>query len=114
VQARKKEAGYSASLEREVRVTEPAWFAVRIDAQERNELGHVLFAHSSPCYIEIQGIRPFDLDAAQALLRQLEEAKADITAKGSFSNAEARMKLLAIYDRAADDLRDRIKRRGQQ
>jgi hypothetical protein len=111
--AEKKGEGYTARLERSVRVTEPAWFAVRIDSKARNELGQMLFAHSSPCYVDYQGQRPFDLASAQALLRRIEEAKADIKARGAFSSPRARAKLLALYDRAADDLRGRINRRGK-
>jgi hypothetical protein len=111
--ATKKEGGYSARLVREMRITEPGWFAVRIDSKTRNELGHVLFAHSSPCYIEYQKQRPFDVEAARALLRRLEEARADITAKGRFSSTAARTKLLALYDQATDELRARINRRGK-
>ncbi|MBI1917730.1 MAG: CehA/McbA family metallohydrolase [Planctomycetes bacterium] len=113
VRSRKKDGGFSARLVRDVRVTEPGWFAVRIDGQVRNELGHVLFAHSSPCYVDFQGQRPFDLETGRALLRRLEEARADITAKGRFSTPPARAKLLAVYDKATDDLRARINRRGR-
>jgi hypothetical protein len=109
----KKDGGFSARLVRDVRVSEPGWFAVRIDGKGRNELGEVLFAHSSPCYVEFQGQRPFDLESARALLRRLEEAKGDITARGTFSSPAARTKLLALYEKAADDLRQRINRRGK-
>ena len=73
----------------------------------------MLFAHSSPCYVDFQGQRVFDLDTAQALLRRLEEAKEDIKARGRFSSPSARTKLLAVYDKATDDLRGRINRRGR-
>src|SRR5262249_7139320 len=112
--AGKKDGGYSARLVREVRVSEPAWLAVRIDSKARNELGLPLFAHSSPCYVDYQGQRVFDLESAQALLRRLEEAKSDITARGQFSDAKARAQLLAVYDWAADELRARINKRGQR
>jgi hypothetical protein len=110
---REKDGGWSARLERDVRLAEPAWFAVRVDAQARNELGQVLFAHSSPCYVDFQGERPFDLESARYLQRQLDEARTDIQAKGKFSSDAARAKLLAVYDRAAEDLQARIKRRGR-
>jgi hypothetical protein len=109
-----KDGGFAARLVREVRVTEPAWFAVRIDGQTRNEFNQVLFAHSSPVYVELPGERRFDLEAAQALLKQLEEGKADIQAKGRFSSPEARAKLLTVYDRATENLQSRIKQRGRE
>ncbi len=111
--AEKKGGGFSARLVRRVRITEPAWFAVRIDSKARNELGQVLFAHGSPCYVEYQGRQVFDVVSARALLKRIEEARADITARGRFTSPRARTRLLAVYDAAADDLRARINRRGK-
>lgn len=110
--AMKKGEGYTTRIERDMRLSEPGWFAVRIASKTRNELDQVLFAHSSPCYVDVEGRRRFDLEAARALQRRIEEAAADIAAKGRFSNAEARAKLLSLYDRAAADLQTRIRRRG--
>jgi hypothetical protein len=111
--AKEKAGGFSARLVREVRVTEPGWFAARIDSKARNEMGEVLFAHSAPCYVDLRGARPFDVESARALLRQMEEAQVDIKGKGRFSSPEARAKVLAIYDKADRELRARINRRGQ-
>src|SRR5262249_5565791 len=54
-QAEKADGGFAAGLAREVRVDEPAWFAVRIDAAKSNELGHRLYAHGSPVYVDLSG-----------------------------------------------------------
>jgi hypothetical protein len=51
-------------------------------------------------------------ERATTLLR-LEEARADIGVRGRFST-KAREKLLARYDRALDDLRTRINKRGKR
>jgi hypothetical protein len=105
--------GFTARLVRDVRITEPGWFAVRVAGKARNEFDQVLFAHSSPCYVDYQGRRRFDPESARALLRRLEEARADVAAKGRFSGAAARARLLALYDQATEDLRARINRRGK-
>lgn len=110
----RKDGGYSAKFGRDVKITEPGWFAVRVESKARNELEQILYAHSSPCYVEFEGRGRFDLDAAQALLKRIEEAKEAIAAKGTFSGDKAKSKLLAIYAAAADDLRDRMKKRGKQ
>jgi hypothetical protein len=110
----RKGGGYSARLTREVRVGEPGWFAVRVESKVRNELEQVLFAHSSPVYVDLEGRRRFDLDAAQALLKRIEEAQAAIAARGTFSGDRAKADLLAVYAAAADDLRERMKKRGKQ
>lgn len=113
VEAKKKGEGWSAQLVREMRLAEPAWFAVRIDSQGRNEFGQVLFAHSSPVYVEYGGTRPFDLESAQALLKRVEEGKADIAAKGRFTAEAEKAKMLRLYEEAVEDLKGRIERRGR-
>jgi hypothetical protein len=109
--SRKQDSGYAAHLSLEHRVSEPCWFAARIEATERNELDAVLFAHTSPVYVDLGGERVFQVEAARQLLTQLEEAQADIKVKGTFSNDEARDRLLVQYRQAADDLKDRLARR---
>ena len=76
----------------------------------RNELGRGLYAHSSPVYVEFAGERLFDVEAARALLRRIEEAEADIRGRGPFSSAEARGRLLALYEDAAHELNTRMNR----
>jgi hypothetical protein len=111
--AEAKDGGFSAKLNPEVRIDEPGWFAVRIEAKTTNELGQRLFAHSSPVYIDVAGKRVFDLNAAEALLRQLEQGQQDIRTRGKFSSDPARDALLAIHTEAIGNLKDRINRRGQ-
>ena len=95
----------------ELRVDGPAWFAVRIDSDAKNEFSKTLFAHTSPVYVNYQGRNVFDVDSAVALLKQVEEGHAAIKMRGQFSGAGASKKLLAIYDEAANDLRARINAR---
>lgn len=102
---------WSARMQREIRVDRPAWFAVRIDASTHNEFDRPLFAHSSPVYVDLAGKPVFDVEAARGLLRQLEEAQADIQARGKFSSPAARIKILEVYDEAAKDLRQRMDNR---
>ncbi len=111
--AENKDGAYAARLSREVKIDGPAWFAVRIDATTKNEFNQRLFAHSSPVYLDVAGQRVFDIEAARDLLRQLEEAQAEIRAKGQFSNAQASERVLAVYQQAVRDLTERIKQRGQ-
>ena len=99
---------FRAKLVHQIRFDEPGWLAVRIDSTTKNELGQVLFAHTSPVYVEYQGRNRFDIEAARGLLRQIEEGQAAIRAQGHFSTPEARNRILAMYDQAANDLRKRI------
>jgi hypothetical protein len=50
-----------------------------------------------------------DPEAALALLRLIEEGRAAIRGEGTFSSAEALQRVLALYDEAARELRQRIK-----
>ena len=109
--AESKEGAYRAQLTHELRIDEPSWFAVRIDATSRNELDQKLFAHSAPVYIDLGGKRVFDLESVRALLKQLEEAKADIRAKGRFSNDAARNQVLDIYEQTRKELVRRVNQR---
>jgi hypothetical protein len=99
---------FRAKLVHQMRIDEPGWLAVRIDSTTKNELGQVLFAHSSPIYVEYQGQNRFDVDSARALLKQIEEGQAAIRVQGHFSTKQARHRILALYDQAANDLRKRI------
>lgn len=112
-QAAKKDASYVARLVREVALDEPAWLALRIDTQTKNELDRQLYAHSSPVYVEVAGRRAFDVESARGLLRQLEEARDAIRTRGKFSTPQARDRVLALYDQAEKDLTARIAKRGR-
>jgi len=98
-------------LTHEVRVDGPAWFAVRVDSDARNEFDRTLFAHSSPIYVRFEGRDVFDVEAARGLLKQVEEGQAVIKGQGHFSSPDAAKKMLSLYDDAAQDLRERIERR---
>jgi len=108
-----KEGAYRAQVTHEVRIDEPSWFAVRIDATSRNELDQKLFAHTAPVYVDLDGKRVFDVESARALLKQLEEAKTDIRAKGRFSSDDARDRVLDIYEQTTKELVKLINQRGR-
>jgi hypothetical protein len=103
---------YAARLAAEVRIEQGGWLAARIDAKAKNELDQVLFAHTSPVYLTVAGKGAFDVEAAQGLLKQVEEAQAAIRAQGRFSDPRAAARVQALYEQAARDLRDRINRRA--
>jgi hypothetical protein len=108
-----KDGIYTAKLQREVRLDEPAWFAARIESTTKNELDGQLYAHTSPVYVDLGGKRVFDVDVGRVLLRRLEEAQEEIRARGKFGDAAARDKILALYDEASKDLVKRINQRGK-
>jgi hypothetical protein len=105
------QSGWRASMALDLRVDRPGWLAVRICSARNNELEQQLFAHTSPVYVEIAGKRAFDLDAANDLLRRVEEARGEIRQRGQFSSAASREHLLQVYDQAARELRQRMQAR---
>jgi hypothetical protein len=109
-QAAAKEPG-RVQLAHEVRVSAPAWFALRIDSDARTEFGKSIFAHTSPVYVNYRGKGVFDVDAALDLLKQVEEGRAAIEAKGRFSTPAAASTVLGMYDDAHKHLRERINAR---
>jgi hypothetical protein len=112
--AEPKGEGFAASLKRGLPIDEPGWLAVRIDTRNRNELGQQLFAHSSPVWLDLAGQRVCHIESARTLLKQLEEARADIRMQAKFSSDGAAGKLLAVYDAATDQLTKEISLRGKR
>jgi hypothetical protein len=108
VKAKNDNGRFRAVLETEVRIDAPGWLAAGIASATKNELGHQLFAHTSPVYLDYAGKRPFDIQAAQALLRQLEDGHALVAAQAKFSTDAARTEVLKLYDDAAERLRERL------
>lgn len=106
-------APVAAKLSEEVRVDESGWFALRIESKTMNELGYQLFAHTSPVYVEVGGKAVFEVTAAEALLKQIEEGQGAIQKQAQFSNPEAGQRLLALYTDAAKELRARINRNNR-
>jgi hypothetical protein len=111
VKAKRGGSAFTAKLEAELRIDSPGWFAARIDSTIKNELGHVLFAHTSPIYVDYAGKRTFDITSAEALLKQVEDGQALIAGQGKFSTDAAKTQLLRLYDDAAAELRKRLERR---
>ena len=111
--AKAKDGVYTARIQREVRIEEPAWFTARIDTEHKNELDKQLFAHTSPIYVDFKGKRVFDVETARVLLREMEEARDAIKARGKFNADAARDQLLAIYDETAKELKEKINKRGK-
>jgi hypothetical protein len=111
--ARKVGDHFEARSDREVSIDGPAWLAARIDADTKNELTQQLFAHTSPVYVEVAGHGVFDVESGRVLVKQMEEGRDDIKARGKFSSDAARVRLLAAYDDAIRELVEQIARRSR-
>lgn len=109
--AKVKDGVWSAKLSREAYLDEPAWFAARIDSTNKNEFDRLLFAHTSPTYVDIAGKHVFDVEAARGLQKLIEEARDEIKLRGKFSGDTERDRILSIYDAAASEIAKRINQR---
>jgi hypothetical protein len=107
-----REGGYHiADLRHGLRIDEPGWFALRIPPNAgRSELGHPLFAHTSPIYVELGGQRIFRAEVAQDMITQLEQQLPRIEKEGTFANAKERMEIQKLYTKAIDQLRTKLRR----
>src|SRR5262249_20832850 len=111
--SKQKDGIYTAKLVREVRLDEPAWFAARIDSTTKNELDAVLYAHTSPVYVDFDGKRVFDVEVARLLLQRLEQAEEEIRQKEKFTKNTPREKMLANNTDEKKKLKKRISEGGK-
>jgi hypothetical protein len=120
---------FDAELKFELKAEASGWVALRIpsravgvDPQPStqdpartngeivNELGEVLFAHTSPIYLDFAGRPVFLPDAARALIADLETAMREIVNHGRFADDAQRAEVLAIYRESAEGLRRKLDR----
>jgi hypothetical protein len=104
---------FQTKIVHEVRMESSAWLAARIACKTQNELGQELFAHTSPIYVEMTGRPLFDVDAARAIMQEIEASQAAIRTQGTFSSPDASNRLLTMYRDGIKDLRERINQRGK-
>jgi hypothetical protein len=100
---------HEAVLEWKLSPTEPGWIALRIPTGEgKNELGHPLFGHTGPIYLEWDGKRLFRPEVARGLVEEMREGSEQVGAKAVFANEEEREAVLSVYRRSIAALEKRI------
>jgi hypothetical protein len=100
---------FEAALNFTLTVSGPGWVALRVRAGDmKNEMDEVIFAHTSPIYIEVDGKRVFKKDAAERLLAEMESALEVIPAKAKFADESQREEVLKIYRDGIGTLRQRL------
>ncbi len=100
---------FLAELKLNLPIDEPGWLAVRIPPPNLtdeglqtpvNEFGRKLYGHTSPIYVEVAGQKSFDVRVARALLEKMKNARSDISDNGVFEDAQAKARVLDVYDEA--------------
>ena len=108
---------FLAELNLSVPIDKPGWLALRIPPPNLtdegpqtpvNEFGRKLYGHTSPIYVEVAGQKSFDVRVARALLDKMKNARAEISDNGIFEDAQARARVLDVYDEARELLSSRL------
>ena len=105
-----REGGYHvADLRHGLEINEPGWFALRIPPDAgKSELGHPLFAHTSPIYVELAGRKIFRADVAQEMITQLQQHMARIEKEGKFDSDDQRREIQKLYLQAVEQLQAKL------
>ncbi len=96
---------FRAELDLELQVDIPSWLALRTAGSGTSDYGSRLFSHTSATYISVEGKLRRSSEARNALIREMEEALADIQQKAVFFSAEEREQVLEVYRRGIEALR---------
>lgn len=100
---------FSATLDRDLQVTEPGWLALRVPKDAgTSELGKPLFAHTSPIFIELAGRRRFVADVARGMIAEMRTSLESIQGKAVFASAAEREAVARVYREAIAALQARI------
>jgi hypothetical protein len=112
-----KDGVFEAALDLEVELAEPGWLALRVppppvkddpelqEAVPANEFGQPLFGHTSPVYVEIEGLTPARAKAVRELLEEVERNKAKLLQSADFKDDAERAQVLKVHDDGAAALR---------
>lgn len=96
---------FRADLDFELQVDVPSWLALRTAGSGTSYYGWPLFSHTSANYVSIEGKLPRSSEARNALIREMEDALADIRKKAVFFSTEERERVLGVYQRGIKTLR---------
>jgi len=99
---------FKAELTCPFEVNEPGWVALRVNSQEKNELGGSIFGHTSAVYIELAEKNIFKPDVAKELIIDMQESIRTIEEKAVFADGTERDQVLNIYREGIANLNKRL------
>ena len=99
---------FEAELTCPFEVNEPGWFALRVNSQEKNELGGAIFGHTSAVYIELAEKNIFKPDVARELITDMQESIRTIQKKAVFADEQQHDQVLNIYREGIANLNKRL------
>ena len=102
----RKDGYVETRLDRNIKIHEPSWLALRVSTQANNEFGRKLFAHTSPIYIKVGGREIRQPEEVAYLVKQMEEAKQEIATKALFASPKEREAVLSVYEKGIRSLQN--------
>jgi hypothetical protein len=107
--SRAEEEHFTARMEVSVSVKQSGWLALRVPLESgRNELDKLLFAHTSPIYVDIAGGPIFRPEVARQLIAEMEQNMTAISQQGKFANDAERESVLQVHREGIRLLRQRL------
>jgi len=102
---------FEALITAPLRISKPGWIALRVNSEQKNELGAPLFGHTSAVYVEVAGKTIFKPEVAEELIAEMREAIRMIRKKATFADEKQRYEMLNVYREGIDSLHKRLKRK---
>lgn len=117
--AQKVNGHYEVEFNYQMKTESSCWFALRIPPRPEgkpkkdnnypvNELGQMLFAHTSAVHVERNEKPYFDIQVGRELLAEIKSDRDKIAEQAKFANAEERARVLFVYDNGIENLTKRI------
>lgn len=105
----------SAVVETEWTVNESCWIAARVTSHERLQDGQVIFAHTSPVYVDVKG-RPFRAERAvvQSLIDEVDDKLDWVTNRAPKATTAQPERLIEVLTAARQTLERRVDRDGNE
>jgi hypothetical protein len=121
---KKVDGHYEAEFNLKLKTESSCWLALRIPPrpegkQEKNndfpvnELGQMLFAHTSAVHIERNGKPYFDIQIAGELLEEIKTDREKIAKQARFASDEERSRVLFVYENGINSLIKMIASNGK-
>lgn len=99
---------FEAELTCPLQVDEPGWIALRVNSQQKNELGGSIFGHTSAVYVELAEKSIFKPEVAKELIADMHESIRAIQEKAVFTDEQQRERVLDIYREGIATLTKRL------
>jgi hypothetical protein len=99
---------FEAELTCPLQVDESGWIALRVNSQQKNELGGSVFGHTSAVYIEMAKKNIFKPEVAKELIADMHESIRAIQNKAIFADEQQRDRVLDIYREGIAKLTKRL------